>query len=77
MNNNFKIEKSVYFMMIFVGIIGLFFMMIRSDLLLKYRYFNEAQPVSTVQSPENNEASYHQPAFLLLVGDDQPQLAKT
>ncbi len=64
-------------MMIFVGIIGLFFMMIRSDLLLKYRYFNEAQPVSTVQSSENNEASYHQPAFLLLVGEDQPQLVKT
>ncbi|OLN23556.1 hypothetical protein BTO30_03785 [Domibacillus antri] len=78
MNNRFNIEKSIYMMMIFVAIIGLFFMAIRSEYFVQYRHFSytvEADPPE--QSVDQLARSYEQPSFLMLVSPDYPDLAET
>lgn len=78
MNNNFNIEKSVYVMMGLVALIGLFFLFIRSDLLLTFRSFSEAKEVAVVQQNAGKiREAYKQPSFLILEGEDQPELAQT
>ncbi|WP_226528011.1 DUF2194 domain-containing protein [Metabacillus niabensis] len=78
MKNNFKIEKSVYIMMGLVSLIGLFFLLIRSDFLLGFQNFNDVQNVPVVkQEKEKINEHYMQPSFLILEGEDQPELAET
>ncbi|MBU7594435.1 DUF2194 domain-containing protein [Metabacillus halosaccharovorans] len=78
MNNNFKIEKSVYIMMGLVALIGLFFLLIRSDFILTFRSFSEVQEVAVLQENEEKiKEDYKQASFLIIEGEDQPELAKT
>lgn len=65
-------------MMGFVAVIGLIFIIIRSDLLLDYRHLNEDRvEQSLVQNKKDLEDVYAQASFLLLIDDDQPELANT
>lgn len=65
-------------MMGFIAVIGMVFIIIRSDLLLNYRHLSEInEQESLVQNKDKLEGVYKQSSFLLLVGDDQPELAQT
>jgi hypothetical protein len=76
MNNKFKIEKSVYMMMGFIASIGIIFILIRSDLLLNYHVLNGNEDMKPlVQNAESVKLNYKLPSFLILDGEDQPNLS--
>jgi len=65
-------------MMGLVALIGLFFLLIRSDFLLTFRSFSEVQEVAVLQENEEKiKEDYKQASFLILEGEDQPELTKT
>ncbi|MBM7649089.1 hypothetical protein JOC78_002042 [Bacillus ectoiniformans] len=76
MNSKFNLERSTFIMMSFVAVIGLFFVLVRSDFVIQYRHYNnltEKEPL--VRSKEPLAAAYKQPAYLVLTGDDAKELA--
>jgi len=77
MNNSFKIEKSLYMMIALVAIIGFLFIIIRSDLILSHGYMKEEKKLSAPIENKEDLSGYKRSSFLLLEGDDQPELAKT
>ena len=72
MNNKFKMDYSIYAIGAFIAIIGLLFLIARSDLVLKYQYFNESAGQAVLQ--QEVDASQKIPVYLLLTGPDQPTL---
>ncbi len=65
-------------MMGLVALIGIVFLLIRSDFLLTFRSFSEAQEAAVVQQDAGKiKEQYKQPSFLILEGEDQPELAET
>lgn len=60
----------------FVGLMGVLFILIRSDYLLDYRHFSETTATKVVES--NSELltnSYPQPTFLVLTSSDQTKIS--
>lgn len=75
MNNKFKLEKSIFFMAFLVSVIGLLFLFIRSDYILKLSHFNDLSSVEPLTQEEGAlMSSYDLPSYLILTGEDQPQL---
>lgn len=77
MKNKFELEKSIFAIMGFVAIVGLFFMLVRSDYVIQYHHFStqaESEPIERGEEPLSS--SFKQPSYLLLTGDDAPQLAE-
>lgn len=72
MNQKFKIERSIYAMGAFIAVVGVLFLIARSDVVLKFRYFNEPSEQVILQQEVN--ASQYVPSYLLLTGPDQPAL---
>ena len=75
MNNKFKMDYSIYAIGAFIAIIGLSFLIARSDFVLKYKYFNEPAGEAVLQ--QKVSASQKIPAYLLLTGPDQATLQKS
>lgn len=72
MNKKFKIERSIYALGMFIALIGVLFLIARSDAVLKFRYFNEPSEQAVVR--QEVEDSQNVPSYLLLTGTDQPDL---
>lgn len=72
MNKKFKIERSIYALGMFIALIGVLFLIARSDAVLKFRYFNEPSEQAVVR--QEVEDSQNVPSYLLLTGPDQPDL---
>ncbi|MCM3790866.1 DUF2194 domain-containing protein [Domibacillus indicus] len=72
MNKKFKIERSIYAMGTFIAVVGVLFLIARSDAVLKFRYFNEPPEQGVLQ--QEVKASQYVPSYLLLTGPDQPDL---
>jgi hypothetical protein len=76
MNSKFNIEKNIYFMAIFIALIGLFLIVIRSDRFLEFRYFADSVNAQVLsQSTEKLNELYERPSFLMLVNEDDQSLA--
>jgi hypothetical protein len=76
MNSKFNIEKNIYFMAIFIALIGLFLIVIRSDRFLEFRYFTDSANAQVLsQSTEKLHELYERPSFLMLVHEDDQSLA--
>lgn len=69
MNKKFKIEYSIYAMGTFIALVGMLFLILRSDLVMKFRYFNEPDEYSVLS--QEVEASQKLPVYLILTGPDQ------
>ncbi|KGR75398.1 DUF2194 domain-containing protein [Ureibacillus sinduriensis] len=72
MKGKFKIERSIYALGMFIALIGVLFLIARSDAVLKFKYFNEPSEHAVVR--QEVEGSQNVPSYLLLTGPDQPAL---
>ncbi|KIL42843.1 hypothetical protein KP77_34730 [Jeotgalibacillus alimentarius] len=72
MNKQFKIEHSIYALGAFIAIVGVLFLIARSDAVLKFQYFNK--PIEQAVVEQEVEASHKIPSYLLLTGADQSNL---
>lgn len=60
----------------FVSLLGFVFILIRSDYLLDYRYFNESSKVHVEEAGiEELAAAYSKPSLLVLTSDDQASIS--
>lgn len=72
MNKKFKMEFSIFVMGSFIAIVGVLFLIARSDAILTFRYFNETAEQSILR--QEVKADTILPSYLLLTGKDQPKL---
>ncbi|TWT00161.1 DUF2194 domain-containing protein [Planomicrobium sp. CPCC 101079] len=75
MNKKFKIEYSIYIMGAFIAVVGMLFLIIRSDAVLKLQYFNQSTEQAVLQ--QEVKANQKVPSYLLLTGPDQPALQES
>src|SRR5690606_10943538 len=72
MNKKFKMGFSIFVMGSFIAIVGVLFLIARSDAILTFRYFNETAEQSILR--QEVKADTILPSYLLLTGKDQPKL---
>lgn len=75
MNKKFKMEFSIFVMGSFIAIVGVLFLIARSDAVLTFRYFNETAEQPIMRQEVKADAKL--PVYLLLTGKDQPELHKS
>jgi hypothetical protein len=76
MKNNFYLDKSIYIMIGFVSLFGIIFILIRSDYLLNYKYFNENTKVHVEKASSKELAeAYGKPTLLVLTSNDQASIS--
>lgn len=75
MNKKFRIENSIYIIGTFIAIVGMLFLIARSDAVLKYRYFNESAREAVLQQVVDGNQKI--PTYLMLTGPDETALGKS
>lgn len=74
MNHKFKIEHSIYVMGMFIAVVGIMFLLVRSDAALKFKYFNDSAEKTVLKQEVQEGQSI--PSYLLLTGPDSPDVQK-
>lgn len=75
MDKKFKLDKSLYVMMLFIGGIGCMLLFIRSDFILQNKYFVGQQEKTIQLASEDDFQTFEVPTFLIITGDDNRQFS--
>ncbi|MED4532369.1 DUF2194 domain-containing protein [Metabacillus fastidiosus] len=75
MNSKFSLERGIYVMGVFIIVIGVLFLFVRSDAVLKFRYFSEQN--EDVLFFQESLDGYEKPSYLVLTGTDHKELSES